>query len=158
MSIGLAPKPASPIHLRASAEHREAPPVVSIVGQAPIPPELNFCVGPTPLDPPVAINLQQSDTRPVEPGASFSTQKIALLSEQTHETNWILRGKARVPPPNDESQTSSGALVGPVHVANVCSKATSYLFTFHVTKSPAATACRRRLGKFVTGRAQRQSP
>ncbi len=39
------------------------------------------------------------------PSASFFAQKIALLSEQTHETNWILRGKVRVPPPNDELQT-----------------------------------------------------
>ena len=91
------------------------------------------------------------------PSASFFAQKIALLSEQTHETKRILRGKVRVPPPNDELQTLLGGPVGPVHIAKMCGEATSYLFTFDATKLPAAAACHRFLGKFVTGRAQRQS-
>ena len=46
-------KPASPIHLQALAKHRKAPPVVLIVGQTPIPPELDPRVGHAPLDPPI---------------------------------------------------------------------------------------------------------
>ena len=41
--------------------------------------------------------------------------------------------------------------MGPVHVAKMCGEAMYHLFKFNVTKLPAATACRRRLGKFVTG-------
>jgi hypothetical protein len=39
--------------------------------------------------------------------------------------------------------------VGPVPIAKVCGKATSYLFVFDATKLPAAAACRCRLGKLV---------
>ena len=92
------------------------------------------------------------------PGASFFAEKIVLLSEQMHETNRLVRGKIHVPPPNDELQTLSGAPVGPVHVAKVFGKAMNYLFTLGATKLSAATVCHRCLGKFVTGRAQHQSP
>jgi hypothetical protein len=92
------------------------------------------------------------------PGASFFTQKIALLSKQTHETKRILWEKLHIPPPNNELQTQSGAPVGPVHVAKVCGKATSYLVTFDATKLPAAAAHRCCLGKFVAGRAQGRGP
>ena len=122
-------EPASPIHLQAPAKHQEAPPVVLIVGRAPIPPELNPRVGHAPLGPPRLLVIYYEAT-PVRwsPGAILFTQKIALLSEQTHETNRIVRGKLHVPPPNDESQTLLGAPVGPVHVTKVCGKAPSYLF------------------------------
>ena len=48
--------------------------------------------------------------------------------------------------------------MGPVHVAKVCGKATSYLVTFDATKLPAAAAHRCCLGKFVAGRAQGRGP
>ena len=99
------------------------------------------------------FTLIHDETIPVRwrPGASIFAEEIALLSEQTHEANRLVRGKIRVPPTNDESQAPSGAPVCPVHVAKVCSEATSYLFLCDATKLPAATACHC-LGKFGVGR------
>ena len=69
-----------------------------------------------------------------------STQNSPPLQTNTHDKS-DPPGELCVPTPNDELQTPLGAPVGPVHVAKVCSKVMSYLFTFDATKLPAAVAC-----------------
>ncbi len=148
----LGTNPASPIHLRASFKHREAPPVVSIVGRAPRGPQTRSACWPRTTGSPRLL-LIYDEAIPVRwsPGAILFAQKYPSLPNKCTKTNRIVRGKLRVPPPNDESQTPSGAPVGPVHIAKVCSEATSYLFFFFSMPQ----SC---LGKFVAGRAQRRGP
>ena len=135
-------EPASPIYLGALVEHQEAPPVVQIVGRAPQGPQTRSGHWPRTTGSPRLL-LIYDEAIPVRwsPGAILFAQKYPSSPNTCTKTNQIVRGKLRIPPPNDESQTPSGAPVGPVHIAKVCGEATSYLFFLDATKLPWKIRC-----------------